>query len=252
MSQSDTDKALAAEERRQETKSFGRRVRSVTRRKYTSEEKIRVVLEGFRREVTVNDLCRREGIKPHSYIARHSMSENREYDIVISGGRVMDPESGLDAVRNVGISEGVIRELRDSPIEGHETIDATGLVVAPGFIDLHSHGQDAENYRVQALDGVTTALELEAGAGDIDAWYGQREGNALINFGASAGHIPARIEVMHDPGDFLPIADAANRAASEAEIAAIVGLPTSDPRTASLRGPTDIAAAVAGSADKRL
>ncbi len=67
MSQSETDKALAAEERSQETKSFVRRVRSVTRRKYTSEEKIRIVLEGFRREVTVNDLCRREGIKPHSY-----------------------------------------------------------------------------------------------------------------------------------------------------------------------------------------
>ncbi len=67
MSQSDTDKALAAEERSQETKSFVRRVRSVSRRKYTSEEKIRIVLEGFRREVTVNDLCRREGIKPHSY-----------------------------------------------------------------------------------------------------------------------------------------------------------------------------------------
>ena len=67
MSQSDSDKALAAEERSQETKSFVRRVRSVTRRKYTAEEKIRIVLEGFRREVTVNDLCRREGIKPHSY-----------------------------------------------------------------------------------------------------------------------------------------------------------------------------------------
>ncbi len=67
MSRSDSDKALAAEERSQETKSFVRRVRSVTRRKYTAEEKIRIVLEGFRREVTVNDLCRREGIKPHSY-----------------------------------------------------------------------------------------------------------------------------------------------------------------------------------------
>ena len=67
MSQPDTDKALAAEERGQETKSFARRVRSVTRRRYTPEEKIRIVLEGFRREVTVNDLCRREGIKPHSY-----------------------------------------------------------------------------------------------------------------------------------------------------------------------------------------
>ncbi len=69
MSQSDSDKALAAEERSQETKSFVRRVRSATRRKYTPEEKIRIVLEGFRREVSVNDLCRREGIKPHSYYA---------------------------------------------------------------------------------------------------------------------------------------------------------------------------------------
>ena len=67
MSQSDTNKAQAAEERSQETRSFVRRVRSATRRRYTPEEKIRIVLEGFRREVTVNDLCRREGIKPHSY-----------------------------------------------------------------------------------------------------------------------------------------------------------------------------------------
>ncbi len=80
MSQSDTDKALAAEERSQETKSFVRRVRSVTRRKYTSEEKIRIVLEGFRREVTVNDLCRREGIKPHSYYSwtKEFMEAGRE------------------------------------------------------------------------------------------------------------------------------------------------------------------------------
>ena len=67
MSQPDTDKALAAQERSQETRSFVRTVKAATRRKYTPEEKIRIVLEGFRREVTVNDLCRREGIKPHSY-----------------------------------------------------------------------------------------------------------------------------------------------------------------------------------------
>ena len=97
-------------------------------------------------------------------------------------------------------------------------------MVAPGFIDLHSHGQDDENYRVQALDGVTTVLELEVGIGDVDVWYVQRECNALINFGASVGHIPARIEVMHDPGDFLPVADAADRAATEDEISAIVGV----------------------------
>ena len=67
MSQRDTDKALATQERSQETRSFVRTVKAAIRRKYTPEEKIRIVLEGFRREVTVNDLCRREGIKPHSY-----------------------------------------------------------------------------------------------------------------------------------------------------------------------------------------
>ena len=67
MSQTETGKAEAAEERTEETRSFVRRVRTATRRKYTPEEKIRIVLEGFRREVTVSDLCRREGIKPHSY-----------------------------------------------------------------------------------------------------------------------------------------------------------------------------------------
>ena len=69
MSQTDTGKAVAAEERTEEVKSFVRRVKAATRHKHTSEEKIRIVLEGFRREVTVNELCRREGIKPHSYYA---------------------------------------------------------------------------------------------------------------------------------------------------------------------------------------
>ena len=69
MSQPDTDKARVADRRSEETRSFVRQVRAATRHKYTPEEKIRIVLEGFRREVTVNDLCRREGIKPHSYYA---------------------------------------------------------------------------------------------------------------------------------------------------------------------------------------
>ena len=80
MSQTESDKALAAQERSQETRSFVRRVRSATRRRYTPEEKIRIVLEGFRREVTVNDLCRREGIKPHSYYSwtKESMEAGKE------------------------------------------------------------------------------------------------------------------------------------------------------------------------------
>ena len=140
------------------------------------------------------------------------------HNLVIKGGRVIDPESGLDALRNVGISAGRIDVITDADLTGDETIDASGMVVAPGFIDLHSHGQDHENYVIQARDGVTTALELEVGAGDIDAWYAEREGRAAINFGASVGHIPVRIDVMNDPGDFLPVADAAFREATPDEL----------------------------------
>jgi N-acyl-D-aspartate/D-glutamate deacylase len=83
-------------------------------------------------------------------------------------------------------------------------------VVAPGFIDLHSHGQDAANYALKAADGCTTALELEVGAADIDAWYASREGKSLIHFGTSVGHIPVRMAVMGDPPGFLP--DASSKA----------------------------------------
>jgi N-acyl-D-aspartate/D-glutamate deacylase len=139
------------------------------------------------------------------------------YEVVIANGRVMDPESGLDAVRNVGIAGGKIREISIATLKGKQTFDAKGLVVAPGFIDLHQHGQDAENYAVKAADGVTTALELEVGVSDVDRWYGEREGKALINYGASVGHIPVRMVVMHDPGGLLPSGDAAHRVATAAE-----------------------------------
>ena len=80
MSQSDVSKAEAADQRSEQTRSFVRQVRVATRRKYTPEEKIRIVLEGFRRDVTVNDLCRREGIRPHSYYAwtKEFMETGRE------------------------------------------------------------------------------------------------------------------------------------------------------------------------------
>src|SRR5215475_7446458 len=85
------------------------------------------------------------------------------YDITLQGGRVMDPESGLDAVRSIGITGKKIGAISTRPLQGKVEIDATGLIVAPGFIDLHSHGQTSENYRYKAMDGVTTALELEIG-----------------------------------------------------------------------------------------
>src|SRR5881396_517663 len=87
------------------------------------------------------------------------------YDGVILGGRVMDPASKLDAVRNIGLLGGRIAVITTQTIRGRDTIDARRLVVAPGFIDLHAHGQTPETYRFYSLDGVTTALELELHVG---------------------------------------------------------------------------------------
>ena len=146
------------------------------------------------------------------------------YDVVISGGRVMDPESGLDAVRSVGIRDGKVAAISDGPLRGKQTMDARGLVVAPGFIDMHEHGQEPRNYEFQAHDGVTTSLELEAGVADIDAFYAKRDGHALINYGASVGHIPVRMRVMHEADALLPSGDAAHREATPAEAQQITAL----------------------------
>ena len=116
----------------------------------------------------------------------------QSYDLVLAGGRVMDPESGLDAVRHVGIRDGTIAAISESPLDGETVVDVSGLVVAPGFIDLHAHGQDLFSSQLQAQDGVTTALELESGTGDVDEWYASREGKAAIHYGATASHGAAR------------------------------------------------------------
>jgi N-acyl-D-aspartate/D-glutamate deacylase len=119
-------------------------------------------------------------------------------DAVLLNGRVLDPETGLDAVRHVGIRDGriaVITSARTIPV-ARDTVDVRGLVVAPGFIDLHAHGQDSINHAFLARDGVTTALELEIGTYPIAPWYAQREGKALINFGVSVGHPGARRSML--------------------------------------------------------
>jgi N-acyl-D-aspartate/D-glutamate deacylase len=153
--------------------------------------------------------------------ASSAVAADDTYDVVIVNGRVMDPESGLDALRNVGLRDGAIAAITTGAIAGRRTIDAQGLIVAPGFIDLHEHGQKPENYEFQAHDGVTTSLELEAGTGDVAGWYAERAGKSLINFGVSVGHIPTRMKVMKDPGTWLPTGDAAHRAATDAELAQI-------------------------------
>jgi N-acyl-D-aspartate/D-glutamate deacylase len=156
----------------------------------------------------------------HSGIHLTRVSSAQEvYDLVILNGRVIDPESRSDSVRNLGITNGSIKIITANRLNGRQVIDARGLVVAPGFIDPHQHGQDEENYRFKAMDGVTSALELEVGTGDIDRWYSQRAGKSLINFGVSVGHLAARMMAMNEPVTFLPSGEAARRAATDAEIA---------------------------------
>ena len=142
----------------------------------------------------------------------------KNYDIVISGGRIIDPDSGMDSVGNLAISNGKIAEISLSELSAEETINAAGNVVCPGFIDLHCHPQDTEIFEVQARDGVTTTLELEVGTGDISEFYSRWKGNAAVNYGASIGHIPVRMKVMDDPGTFLPSGDAGRREATDREI----------------------------------
>lgn len=145
----------------------------------------------------------------------------QNFDLVVANGRVVDPESGLDGVRNIGIITGKIAAVSSDRLTGRAIVDATGLVVSPGFIDLHAHGQTPETHAYQARDGVTTALELEIGTADIERWYAERKAGRLINYGVSIGHIPVRMVVLRDPGKFLPTGDAAYKAASPAEIKAI-------------------------------
>jgi N-acyl-D-aspartate/D-glutamate deacylase len=162
-----------------------------------------------------------------------AQADDANYDLVIANGRVIDPETGLDAVRNVGIRAGKIAEISQMPLAGKQSIDAKGLVVAPGFIDLHEHGQEPRNYQFQARDGVTTSLELEGGSGDVESWYAEREGKALINFGVSIGHIPVRRNVLMkisaerglggapSPNEMAEEDAAAHRAATPEEIVKI-------------------------------
>ncbi|MEJ8566153.1 amidohydrolase family protein [Elongatibacter sediminis] len=110
------------------------------------------------------------------------------YDIVLAGGRVMDPATGLDATRHLGISGHRIEAVSEQPLEGIQIIDLNGLVVTPGFVDYHAHGQDNQANRLQARDGVTTALDLEGGRYPVESWYRERSGNAVLNYGVSVSH----------------------------------------------------------------
>ena len=130
-------------------------------------------------------------------------NEKGPFDIVIENGRVVDPETKLDAIRNVGIKGNRIAAISDKKLQSAKVIDASGLVVAPGFIDMHAHGQQVPAARGQAFDGVTTALEMESGLLPISKFYDDcaKEGRP-INYGASVGWTYAR--VMAKEKDIAP------------------------------------------------
>lgn len=144
-------------------------------------------------------------------------------DLVIAGGRVVDPESGLDGIRHVGIRGDRIAVVSALPLTGREVIDATGLVVSPGFIDLHRHAHGDLSYRYAARDGVTSVFELEIGAQDVAAWYRAMGPARLINFGVGASHIGARMQVLGDRGFLLPTGPGRGPA-TPAQVAEIVAL----------------------------
>ncbi len=134
-------------------------------------------------------------------------SQAQSYDLVIHGGRVIDPETNLDAVRDLGINSGRIAAISETPLQGRRVIDATGLVVTPGFIDLHQHAQTLESDRLKVMDGVTTGLEMEIGVPSVAEFLAARHGHALINFGATASHAAERAAVFGAPlpkGEILP------------------------------------------------
>ncbi|MCU0398980.1 MAG: amidohydrolase family protein [Cyclobacteriaceae bacterium] len=127
-----------------------------------------------------------------------SCNQNEVYDIVLSEGTVYDPESGLQEEMNIGIQGDRIAKLSKESLQGRRTISVKGLVVSPGFIDLHVHGTTIMENQFQVHDGVTTALDLEFGATSIQEFIQQRTGHSLVNFGASAAYGLLRMQALND------------------------------------------------------
>lgn len=132
-----------------------------------------------------------------AFLMMSGCSRDPDYQLVLAGGRVMDPATGLDAIRHVGINDGKIAAISESPLKGDEILDVSGLAVAPGFIDIHAHGQTTADMQIRVRDGVTTALELEVGVYPVAKWYASMEGTVPVNYGATVGHIAARFSAFH-------------------------------------------------------
>lgn len=152
------------------------------------------------------------------------------YELVINNGRIIDPESGLDAVRHIGIAQGSIATLSAEPLRGARSIDAAGKVVAPGFIDRNTYVLGPETFRARAADGVTTTFNFEQGANDVAAAYAAVGERTLINFGFAVDHSGARMAVTGDPNgtvkhgltEGFATEATRNRALSESELGAML------------------------------
>ncbi len=128
--------------------------------------------------------------------ASQEASVQERYDVVLAGGRVMDPESDRDEIAHVGIRGSEIAAISAEPLASDVVLDVSGLVVAPGFVDLHAHGQTNRANEFQARDGVTTALELESGVADPASFLARRGAGAILNYGTSVSHMSARVWAM--------------------------------------------------------
>ncbi|MFT7651501.1 MAG: cytosine/adenosine deaminase-related metal-dependent hydrolase [Candidatus Azotimanducaceae bacterium] len=129
-------------------------------------------------------------------LALYSAWSMAEYDWVIKSGRVMDPATGLDEIRDIGITDGKITAVSARPLDGENIVNARGLIVAPGFIDLHAHGQDERSNEFQVLDGVTTVFEAEIGVFPVDTWLLSRVGKSRPNYGATSSHLAVRAHLI--------------------------------------------------------
>jgi len=138
-----------------------------------------------------------------AFVLPVSVSAEETFDIVILGGRVMDPETSYDAVANVGIKDGRIAAVTKESISGKQSIDATGHVVAPGFIDTHYHWQAPLGYKIGLRDGLTSSMDLEEGCAGtmLGSWYEERIGKTAVNFGCASSHELARAIVLDELTD---------------------------------------------------
>lgn len=128
-----------------------------------------------------------------------SYASEEVFDVVINNGRVMDPETGLDAVRNVGVKDGEIVVITENNISGKDSIDASGHVVAPGFIDGHHHATDPFGRKLALRDGLTTMMDFEAGVRDVVKFYDDAEGKTQTNYGTVLNVGLIRMTVLDGP-----------------------------------------------------